>query len=194
MTQGTTSERRMRARYTVRSREIVGCENRPMAMNPTAWLEARGSGYEALSREERDAVAHFAFLWSLFESVALGRRGSAAGLVRVATEWQVAGLLLEDSFGAALRHFQSRYYSNGAFTQHFGHLNLRGHDRPGLVARAIRGEAVNVTQTTAAVLTSCGASCSSGGLWRRASWRVSMGLAYRKNVLTAYLRMYIHPF
>ena len=130
----------------------MGCENPPMAMNPTAWLEARGSGYDALSQEERDAVAHFALLWSLFESVALGRSGSAAGLVRVATEWQDAGLLLEDSFGAALRHFQSRYYSNGAFTQHFAHLNLRPHDRPGLVVKAIRGEAVDVAQTTAAVL------------------------------------------
>ena len=123
-----------------------------MAMNPTAWLEARGSGYEALSQEERDAIAHFAFLWSFFESVALGRRGSAAGLVRVATEWQDAGLLLEDSFGAALGHFQSRYYSNGAFTQHFGHLNLRRQDKPVLVARVIRGEAVGIAQATAAVL------------------------------------------
>ena len=123
-----------------------------MAMNPTAWLETRGSGYEALSQEERDAIAHFVFLWSFFESVALGRRGSAADLVRLATGWQDAGLLLEDSFGAALRHFQSRYYSNGALTQHFGHLNLRPHDRPDLVARVIRGEAVDAARTTAAVL------------------------------------------
>ena len=121
-------------------------------MNPTTWLELRGIGYEALSQEERDAIAHFVFLWSLFESVALGRRGSEDALVRVTTEWRDAGLLAGDSFQAALTYFQSRYYRNGTFTYHFGHLNLRRHDRHRWVARVLKGDAVDVAQRAAVVL------------------------------------------
>ena len=77
-------------------------QNRVVTVIPTAWLERRGAGYEALSQEERDAMMHFVFLWSFFESVALNRGGSAAAIVGVAAEWRDAKLLTEETFQTAL--------------------------------------------------------------------------------------------
>lgn len=121
-------------------------------MTTTDWLEQHAPGFLALSSEERDAIMHFSFLWSLFESEVLNRRGDANALVAVARRWLDAELLAADSFKPQLTYFRNRYYCDGELTHHFGHLNLPEGKHNNLVRRILMNEAVGRSEIAAAML------------------------------------------
>ena len=99
------------------------------------WLETQVPGFGDLSDEERDAIMHFVFLWSLFESEALDGRGSVNRLVEVVRQWASAKLLTEMTFEPQLAYFRDRYYPGGVVSEQFTHLNFReAHARDRVVA------------------------------------------------------------
>lgn len=121
-------------------------------MTTTKWLEQHAPGFQALSPEAREAIMHFSFLWSLFESEALNRRGGANVLAAVARRWVDAGLLNADSFGPQLAYFRSRYYSDGEFTHHFPYLNLPESNHQDMVRRVLMNQAAECSEIAAALL------------------------------------------
>lgn len=121
-------------------------------MIPMEWLEAHAPGFHELSPEERKAIMHFSFLWSLFESEALNRHGGVNALVTVARRWADTDLFTEKSFEPQLVYFRNRYFRDGAFTRHFDHLNLQNGDQPDLVRKVIANEAAERFEIAAALL------------------------------------------
>jgi hypothetical protein len=121
-------------------------------MNPIDWLCAKASGFEALSQEERDAIMHFALLWSLFEAAALKTHACSISIVETAKRWEAEGQLKAELFGDCLKHFQNRHFRNNEFTEHFAGLHFRKNDNQQLVEAVLRGENNNVGDTAAALL------------------------------------------
>lgn len=121
-------------------------------MSAVAWIEEQAPGFGALSTHERNAITDFAFLWSFFESKVLGRNGNANAIIEAAKRWDAAGLIDDGSFGEAAAYFRDRYYRDGEFTCHFGHLNLRRPDKPELVEKFLKGECGQAWEVPAAVL------------------------------------------
>lgn len=121
-------------------------------MIPMEWLATYAPGFQALSPEEREAIMHFSFLWSLFEFEALNRRGGVSALVVVARQWADTDLFTEKSFEPQLAYFRNRYFRDGEFTYHFHHLKLRNGDQPGLVRKVLRNHAAERFEIAAALL------------------------------------------
>ena len=122
------------------------------AMIPMDWLERYAPGFQALSPEEREAIMHFSFLWSLFESEAMNRRGDANALVAVARQWADADLVTEEIFEPQLAYFRDRYYLDGKFAHHFDYLNLSPADHPDLVKRVLKNEEAELHEIASALL------------------------------------------
>ena len=121
-------------------------------MIPMEWLQVHAPAFEALSPRERKGIMYFLFLWSLFESEALKRRGSAKMLVTVARRWADNNLITERTYEPHLANFRNRYFRDGVFTLHFDHLNLRRGDRPALVRKVLANETAEHSEIAAAVL------------------------------------------
>lgn len=103
------------------------------------WLLARAPGFQALSEEERAAIFHFTFLWSLFEAQVMGNYARAHLICAKADEWRDAGTLDVDHYDGVLAYFRQRYFANGQFTRHFAHLHLRPADQPEVVRSVLDG-------------------------------------------------------
>lgn len=108
-------------------------------MEPIDWLSANVPGFSMLPEQDRQAILHFALLWSLFEAKALQARASAHAILGVVHEWAAQGTLNVQDFTASLQYFQQRYYENGQPTHYLAGLNLRANDNPALV-RAVLDE------------------------------------------------------
>ena len=121
-------------------------------MDTTEWLKRYAPGFQMLSSKERKEIMHFLFLWSLFESEALNKRGNVTAITTVVRDWVNAGLLTGDSFELQLAYFQNRYYRDDDFTDHFDHLKLQNSDRPDLVRKVLRNDATDRSEIVAAVL------------------------------------------
>lgn len=116
------------------------------------WLRAKAHGLNYLSNEEVSAISDFSLLWSLFEARILNTRGSAASICGVVDAWQRAETLDAPSLDPELAYFRRRYFGNGAFTDHFDHLHLRGNDQEPLVRAVIDGSNNDPRDRIAAVL------------------------------------------
>ena len=121
-------------------------------MNAINWLECNAPGFLDLSKGERDAIMHFSLLWSLFEARALDTHGNAGAIVEATKQWATKGLLTDGAFEQQLSYFQSRYYADGAFTEHYHHLNLGKADRCDLVERVLKHETKSLDDVAAALL------------------------------------------
>jgi hypothetical protein len=121
-------------------------------MNPIQWLEQNAPGFDALSEQERAAIAHFALLWSFFEARALSTRGSSRAILALTHEWSAQGRLATEPFADSLIYFQLRYYANGVETPHLASLNLRQNDCRDLVHAVLKGENANPADCIAALL------------------------------------------
>jgi hypothetical protein len=121
-------------------------------MNPIQWLEQNAPGFNALSEQERAAIAHFAILWSFFEARALSARGSSHAILAVTHEWSAKGHLAIEPFTESLLYFQQRYYADGAETHYLAGLNLRANDCRDLVYAVLKGENTNPADSIAALL------------------------------------------
>jgi hypothetical protein len=123
-----------------------------MCNEPIDWLCMKAPGFEALSQKERDAIMHFALLWSFFEAKVLHSHGSATSIVEVSKGWEAEGRLKTELFSDCLMYFRRRYFQNNEFTNHFTGLNFRNKDKQPLVEAVLKGEKKNVADTAAALL------------------------------------------
>lgn len=121
-------------------------------MNPIEWLEQNAPGFDTLSEPEREAIAHFALLWSFFEARALATRGSSHAILALTHEWSAQGRLVTAPFADSLRYFQQRYFSQGVATPHLASLNLRSNDCRDLVHAVLKSENTNPADCVAALL------------------------------------------
>ncbi|MCU1302009.1 MAG: hypothetical protein JWQ87_2293 [Candidatus Sulfotelmatobacter sp.] len=121
-------------------------------MDAIPWLCAKAPGFEALSQEERDAIMHFALLWSLFKASVLGTHASAMSIVQTAKHWEAEGRLDAEALADCLMYFRDRHFQNNEFTDHFADLHFRNNDNRQLVETVLRGENHNVGDTAAALL------------------------------------------
>lgn len=103
------------------------------------WLIAKAPGFSLLSKHEQDAIADFTLLWSLFEARILNARGNAETICNAVEKWRVAGALDAGAFATEIAYFQKRYFAQGDFTHHFGHLHLRPPDREQMVRSVLDG-------------------------------------------------------
>jgi hypothetical protein len=116
------------------------------------WLLARAPGFNDLTAEERSAIVDFSMLWSLFEARILHNEGNARSIRAAVVDWYEAGTLQAEAYDAQLAYFRQRYFANGAFTYHFGHLHLRPNDQKPLVRSVIDGSNDDPVCGVAAVL------------------------------------------
>lgn len=121
-------------------------------MTTPNWFQEYAPGFQALTPEERDAIMHFTFLWTLFEARVLKTRASAKAIIEASRQWAGDGLLTMDMFGQELAYFRNRYVADGTFTHHFEHLHLRRNDAPGLVKKVLNSEEAEPEEVAAAVL------------------------------------------
>jgi hypothetical protein len=110
------------------------------AMNYLEWLEQAVPGFNYLADAERQAILHFALLWSLFESKALQTKASARAIHLLVQKREAEGRLNAADFQPSLIYFQDRYFANGEFTDHFQGLLLRRNDEPELVQQVLSGQ------------------------------------------------------
>ena len=123
-----------------------------MTAYPFDWLRANVHGFDALSREEWDAILHFSLLWSLFEARVLSSRGSANAIVKATKDWKAQGKLDDQFFADDLAYFRHRYLANGTFTDHFEHLLFRKNDCSELVRAVLKNESTEMAEIVAALL------------------------------------------
>lgn len=121
-------------------------------MEPIEWLERHVPGFMELPEPDRQAILHFALLWSLFESTALNTRANAAVIIAMVHRWEAQGYLRIEPFEASLRYFQQRYFSDGEPTHHFAGLHLRNNDSPDLVRSVLSAENQNAVDSLSALL------------------------------------------
>jgi hypothetical protein len=116
----------------------------------TQWLEGHVPGFAALSDYERDAIADFSILWSLFEGRQLGTQASPTALKRFAASKIASGFDL-NAIADSHAYFSQRYLQRGNETLHFAHLHLNRTDQHNVLA-VLRGEDADPTNVLSAVL------------------------------------------
>lgn len=116
------------------------------------WLKAKAPGFNHLSKDEQTAIADFSLLWSLFENRILNTAGNAANICAAVETWHNAGTLDAEAFDTELAYCRHRYYDQGTFTDHFGHLHFRNPDREALVRAVIDGSDNDPRNRLAAIL------------------------------------------
>jgi len=121
-------------------------------MTIPTWFQQYAPGLQALTVEERDAITHFSFLWTMFEARVLKTRASANAIIEASRWWAGNGLLAADTFGREVAYFRDRYVVDGTFTYQFEHLYLRRNDAPALVKKVLAGEDAAPEEIAAAAL------------------------------------------
>ena len=121
-------------------------------MNPLEWLDQKAPGFQHLSQPEKNALMHFALLWSLFEAKALDTNANATSILLLAHEWHASGRIDVTKFSEQLGHFRARCFSGGQQTHHFQGLHLRNGDNPALVRAVLSGENTDPADSLAVLL------------------------------------------
>jgi len=116
------------------------------------WLEENAPGYANLENQERDAIAQFLLLWSLFEAKVLGTHANVGAIIEATERWSANGRLNEETFGLQLEYFRGRYVSGDGFTYHFQHLHLPDNDKLQLVEKVLRDENPNAAEIASVIL------------------------------------------
>ena len=104
------------------------------------WLENNAPGFQSLLPAEREAIAQFLFLWSLFENEALGGRGNWNTIKHLVTTWGNNALLSDATFSIEILYFRNRYYENGEFTYRLDHLHFERSGNPRVVFDVLSGK------------------------------------------------------
>lgn len=126
--------------------------DRLCCMTENVWLKQNAPGYHKLKLEERLAIIHFVFLWSLFEAKVLNRRASARKIIDATKRWVRDGSLTKESFEPEFSYFRNRYIVDGKFKPRFKRLHLRRNDSPELVKRVLRKIDANPGEVATATL------------------------------------------
>jgi hypothetical protein len=103
------------------------------------WLLKNAPGFGALTEDERQAIAEFSLLWSLFEARVLDTRATAQRIYTAVRQWRDEGSLDPAAYDPELAYFKSRYFDGNDFTHHFHHLHLHPANKPGRVRAVIDG-------------------------------------------------------
>jgi len=119
-------------------------------MSPLAWLEKYAPGFSERSHGERNAIANFALLWSLFEAQVLDTRGDSDEICAMASEWEEMGRLSPPRFSDELAYYRARYFRGGEFTYHFEKLRVAEKYRP-LVMGVLSGKNIRPSAEAAAL-------------------------------------------
>ena len=120
-------------------------------MDPTVWLNGNVPGFGELQPEEREAIANFALLWSLFEARCLPERGVADAIRPLVERWVVERRLDAALFAEPLAYFRYRYFENGIQTPRFDFLRVRRKDID-FVTSVLRGDNNDPADCVATVL------------------------------------------
>jgi hypothetical protein len=113
-------------------------------MDPEDWLARHAYGYSGLELSERQAISHFALLWSFFESRVMNNNATVSSILAKVEDWRLRDILNVETFAGPLKYFEQRYYENGSFTQLFDGLNFRRNDHRPLVERVLSGQSRRV--------------------------------------------------
>jgi hypothetical protein len=119
-------------------------------LNPVDWLCTKEPGFAALPQKERDAIMHFALLWSLFELKVLKPGARTKDIVDVFKKWKCEDQLKLELFSNSLAYFQQRYINDDGFTQQFADLNLRNKDKK-LVKSVLMSETTDIKHIVSAL-------------------------------------------
>jgi hypothetical protein len=121
-------------------------------IDPEDWLTDYAPGYSALKHSEREAIAYFCLLSSLFEAQQLKHAASASSIVEHMRQWDLQGRLDVKLFHDPLTYFKNRYFSGGDFTHLFHDLIFRSRDRRPLVEDVLRGANQNARDSVIALM------------------------------------------
>jgi len=121
-------------------------------MNPIEWLEQNATGFSELTTLEREAITHFALLWSFFEARLLNNSANSYAILALTHKWSSQGCLDQTTFESSLQYFQQRYYPNNTESQYFSSLNLRNNDCPDLVKAVLKYDNQNQADRVAVLL------------------------------------------
>jgi hypothetical protein len=121
-------------------------------LDPEDWLAKHAYGYSELGSSERKAIAHFALLWSFFESRMMNNHATVSSILAKVEDWRSRDVLEAETFAAPRKYFEQRFYKDGAFTQLFDGLNFRRNDRRLLVEDVMSGHSRGIDDIVAALL------------------------------------------
>ena len=119
-------------------------------MNPIDWLTAQAPGFGQLSDEERQAIMHFALLWSFFEARVL-QNSASANAIQTAVQNGIGKVDLQ-TFQEPFAYFRDRYFQNNNSTSHFDGLHFRANDKRPLVEAVLNGTNQNPVDFVTALL------------------------------------------
>lgn len=103
------------------------------------WLLKNAPGFCDLADDERQALAEFSLLWSLFEARVMGTNASARRIYDAVRRWSVEDTLDATVYDSELAYFRNRYFDGSEFTYRLEHLHLHRANRPDLVRAVIDG-------------------------------------------------------
>jgi hypothetical protein len=121
-------------------------------IDPENWLAGHAHGYSELGLSERQAIAHFALLWSFFEERVMRNNANVPSILSKVEDWKSRGVLKAETFAGPLKYFEHRYYKSGSFTQSFEAPKFRRHDRRPLVECVLSGHSRSADDVVAALL------------------------------------------
>jgi len=120
--------------------------------DPEEWLTNRAQGYVALKHSERQAIAYFCLLWSLFEAQKMTTQASARRICETVKSWSLQGALDIKLYEEPLAYFKKRYLSADGLTPNFYGLNFRPQDKRAAVEAVLRGTSRDVCDIVAELL------------------------------------------
>jgi hypothetical protein len=121
-------------------------------IDPEDWLAGHAYGYSELGSSERQAIAHFALLWSFFELRVMNKNATVPSILAKVVDWTSLDVFNVETFVGPLNYFEQRYYRDGHFTQLFAGLNFKRNDHRILVERVLNGETRDVSDIVGALL------------------------------------------
>lgn len=124
----------------------------PQILRTTDWLKEKAPGFRELPDEDRQVIFQFCILWSLFEAKALQTRASAYAILALAHERAATEQLNVTELEPPLQYFRQRYFVDGAFTDAFNRLRLRGNDNRELVRQVLQSANNNPADKVAVLL------------------------------------------
>lgn len=88
--------------------------------------------------ESKNAIMHFALLWSLFESKFCNESASASSICKKCSD--IENSLRDISFDVFLDYFKNRYITEEKLNEKFKNLNFRRNDNKELVELVLKSE------------------------------------------------------
>lgn len=104
------------------------------------WLSNRVPGFAMLSREERDGIIDFSFLWSLFEGKVMDGRCDVPRIREYVLHRYQLGLFQSLDCEPYIGYLKNRYYGDGEVTDYYNGLHLERSGNPIEVIEILRNK------------------------------------------------------